>query len=172
MSTRSQLLTRSPPPQRLAPGQCLLDSLRIGISLRPFRAQQTADSLGLSDGDAQRGHPLLVPGAGHQTLQLVVVENCALRNGANLRDGHAAEAVALSVAAGNGAQVAGDLCRLGLVGQLDQGGAHGIGRGENRMNSCRCFRSHYEDPAILRTVGAGEWRMAATPIDCSHAESG
>ena len=135
------------PPQLLAPGQRLLESLRIGSLLRPSRAQQTADSLGLSDGDAQRGHPLLVPGAGHQTLQLVVVEDGALRNGANLRDGHAVEAVALSIAAGHGTQVAGDLCRLGFVGQFDQGGAYGIGRGENRLTSCWYFRNHHEDPA-------------------------
>lgn len=31
---------------------------------------------------------------------------------------------------------------------------------------------NHQDAASVRTVGAGQWRVAATPIDCSHAESG
>ncbi|WP_232272300.1 helix-turn-helix domain-containing protein [Actinomyces sp. oral taxon 171] len=30
----------------------------------------------------------------------------------------------------------------------------------------------YQDSTRRGTVGAGQWRAAATPIDCSHAESG
>ena len=29
-----------------------------------------------------------------------------------------------------------------------------------------------QDAASVRTFGAKQWRVAATPIDCSHAESG
>ena len=94
-------------------------------------------------------------------LQFVVVKNGALRNGANLRDGHAVEAVALSIATGHGAQVAGDLCRLGLVGQFDQGGAHGIGRGENRLACCRYFRNHQG----LRSRGNARRRKVARGCD-------
>jgi len=31
---------------------------------------------------------------------------------------------------------------------------------------------NHQDAASVRTVGTGQWRAAATPIDCSHAESG
>ena len=71
-----------------------------------------------------------MPGAGDEPFELVVVEGGASDDGPDLRDGHAPEAVALAVAAGDGAQVAGGPLRPGAVGQPGQGGAHGVGGGE------------------------------------------
>ena len=87
-----------------------------------------------------------MPGAGREPFELVVVKTGPFRKGPDPRHRYAHEAVAFAVAAGDSAQIAGDLTRLRLVGQVDQGGVNngcgGEGGWRNGGQKDSCMSCH------------------------------